>query len=84
MDIEAIATIIDKMLTDLIDAKIYPYSAKRRFGIGDKVASGSLRASIMVVPTLLLYLQVNSYHTNRNKTPQISDLLVHLLFLNHY
>ena len=51
MDIEAVATIIDKMLTDLIDAKIYPYSAKRRFGIGDKVASGSLRASIMVVPT---------------------------------
>ena len=50
MDIEAIATIIDKMLTDLIDAKIYPYGHPQ-FGIGNKVASGSLRASIMVVPT---------------------------------
>jgi hypothetical protein len=50
MDIEAVATIIDKMLTDLIDAKIYPYGHPQ-FGIGNKVASGSLRASIMVVPT---------------------------------
>ena len=50
MDIEAVATIIDKMLTDLIDEKIYPYGHPQ-FGIGNKVASGSLRASIMVVPT---------------------------------
>ena len=50
MDIEAVATIIDKMLTDLIDAKIYPYGHPQ-FGIGNKVASGSLRASIMVNAT---------------------------------
>ena len=50
MDIEAIATIIDKMLTDLIDKKIYPYGHPQ-FGIGNKVASGSLRASIMVNAT---------------------------------
>jgi hypothetical protein len=34
-----------------LDLKEYPYSAKQRFGVGNKVATGSLRASIMVVPT---------------------------------
>ena len=51
MDIETIANVIDDVLKGLMDEKIYPYSAKNRFGVGNKVATGSLRASIMVVPT---------------------------------
>ena len=51
MDIEAVANIIDEVLKGLMDEPLYPYSAKRRFGMGNKVATGSLRASIMVVPT---------------------------------
>ena len=51
MDLETVANIIDDVLKGLMDEKIYPYSAKRRFGTGNKVATGSLRASIMVVPT---------------------------------
>ena len=51
MDIETITTIMDDVLKGVLDLKEYPYSAKRRFGTGNKVASGSLRASIMVVPT---------------------------------
>jgi hypothetical protein len=51
MDIETVANVIDDVLKGLMDEKIYPYSAKRRFGVGNKVATGSLRASIMVVPT---------------------------------
>ena len=51
MDIETVANIIDEVLKGLMDEKIYPYSAKRRFGMGNKVATGSLKASIMVVPT---------------------------------
>ena len=42
---------MDDVLKGVLDLKEYPYSAKRRFGTGNKVASGSLRASIMVVPT---------------------------------
>lgn len=51
MDIETITTIMDDVLKGVLDLNEYPYSAKRRFGTGNKVASGSLRASIMVVPT---------------------------------
>ena len=51
MDIETITTIMDDVLKGVLDLKEYPYSAKRRFGTGNKVATGSLRASIMVVPT---------------------------------
>ena len=51
MDIETITTIMDDLLKGVLDLKEYPYSAKRRFGTGNKVATGSLRASIMVVPT---------------------------------
>jgi hypothetical protein len=42
---------MDDVLKGVLDLKEYPYSAKRRFGTGNKVATGSLRASIMVVPT---------------------------------
>jgi hypothetical protein len=51
MDIDKVADIIDEVLKGLMDEKIYPYSAKRQFGMGNKVATGSLKASIMVVPT---------------------------------
>ena len=51
MDLETITTIMDDVLKGVLDLKEYPYSAKRRFGTGNKVATGSLRASIMVVPT---------------------------------
>jgi hypothetical protein len=51
MDIETITTIMDDVLKGVLDLNEYPYSAKRRFGTGNKVATGSLRASIMVVPT---------------------------------
>jgi len=51
MDIETITTIMDEVLKGVLDLKEYPYSAKKRFGTGNKVASGSLRASIMVEPT---------------------------------
>jgi hypothetical protein len=51
MDIETITDIMDDVLKGVLDLNEYPYSAKRRFGTGNKVASGSLRASIMVVPT---------------------------------
>jgi hypothetical protein len=51
MDIETITTIMDDVLKGVLDLKEYPYSAKQRFGTGNKVATGSLRASIMVVPT---------------------------------
>ena len=51
MDLETITTIMDDVLKGVLDLNEYPYSAKRRFGTGNKVATGSLRASIMVVPT---------------------------------
>ena len=51
MDIDKIAEIMDDVLKGLLDLKEYPYSAKQQFGIGNKVATGSLRASIMVEPT---------------------------------
>jgi hypothetical protein len=51
MDIETITSIMDDMLKGVLDLKEYPYSAKQRFGVGNKVATGSLRASIMVEPT---------------------------------
>ena len=50
MDIETITNIMDDMLKGILDLKEYPYSAKQRFGVGNKVATGSLRASIMVEP----------------------------------
>jgi hypothetical protein len=49
MDIEAVAKIMDDVLQGLLDEKIYPYGRSGQFG--NKVATGSLRASIMVVPT---------------------------------
>jgi len=51
MDIETITDIMDEVLKGVLDLDEYPYSAKRPFGTGNKVATGSLRASIMVVPT---------------------------------
>jgi len=51
VDIETITSIMDDVLKGVLDLKEYPYSAKQRFGTGNKVATGSLRASIMVVPT---------------------------------
>ena len=51
MDIETITDIMDEVLKGVLDLDEYPYSAKRIFGTGNKVATGSLRASIMVVPT---------------------------------
>jgi hypothetical protein len=51
MDIDTITEIMDDMLKGILDLKEYPYSAKQRFGVGNKVATGSLRASIMVEPT---------------------------------
>ena len=51
MDINTITDIMDEVLKGVLDLKEYPYSAKQQFGTGNKVASGSLRASIMVVPT---------------------------------
>jgi hypothetical protein len=51
MDINTITDIMDDVLKGVLDLKEYPYSAKQRFGVGNKVATGSLRASIMVVPT---------------------------------
>ena len=49
MDIETVANIMDEVLKGLLDEKIYPYGRSGQFG--NKVASGSLRASIEVVPT---------------------------------
>lgn len=49
MDIEAVASIMDEVLKGLLTEKIYPYGRSGQFG--NKVASGSLRASIEVVPT---------------------------------
>lgn len=51
MDIDTIASIMDEVLKGVLDLKEYPYSAKQKFGMGNKVATGSLRASIMVEPT---------------------------------
>lgn len=51
MDIETVANIMDDVLKGLLDEDIYPYPAGRNFGIGNKVASGRLRASIEVIPT---------------------------------
>lgn len=51
MDIETITTIMDDVLKGVLDLDEYPYPKNKPFGIGNKVASGSLRASIMVVPT---------------------------------
>jgi hypothetical protein len=50
---QQIAEMIDKMLKDLLEEKLYPYAMgpqtpNRLFGIGNKVASGSLRNSIEV------------------------------------
>jgi hypothetical protein len=49
MDIDAVANIMDEVLKGLLTEKIYPYGRQGLFG--NKVASGSLRASIEVVPT---------------------------------
>jgi hypothetical protein len=49
MDIETVANIMDEVLKGLLTEKLYPYGREGKFG--NKVASGSLRASIMVVPT---------------------------------
>ena len=49
MDIETVANIMDEVLKGLLTEKIYPYGREGKFG--NKVASGSLRASIMVEPT---------------------------------
>lgn len=49
MDIETVANIMDEVLKGLLTENIYPYGREGKFG--NKVASGSLRASIMVVPT---------------------------------
>ena len=51
MDINTITDIMDDMLKGILDLNEYPYSAKQRFGVGNKVATGSLRASIEVIPT---------------------------------
>lgn len=51
MDIDTIASIMDEVLKGVLDLKEYPYSAKQQFGVGNKVATGSLRASIEVIPT---------------------------------
>ena len=51
MDIDTITNIMDEVLKGVLDLKEYPYSAKQQFGTGNKVATGSLRASIMVEPT---------------------------------
>jgi hypothetical protein len=51
MDIDTITDIMDDMLKGILDLKEYPYSAKQQFGVGNKVATGSLRASIEVIPT---------------------------------
>ena len=51
MDIDTITNIMDEVLKGVLDLKEYPYSAKQQFGVGNKVATGSLRASIMVEPT---------------------------------
>lgn len=50
MDIDTITDIMDEMLKGILDLPEYPYSAKKQFGMGNKVATGSLRASIMVEP----------------------------------
>ena len=49
MNIDEVANIMDEVLKGLLTEKIYPYGREGKFG--NKVASGSLRASIMVVPT---------------------------------
>ena len=49
MDIETVANIMEEVLKGLLDEKIYPYGREGKFG--NKVATGSLRASIMVEPT---------------------------------
>jgi hypothetical protein len=48
MDIETVANIMEEVLKGLLDEKIYPYGRSGQFG--NKVATGSLRASIEVVP----------------------------------
>jgi hypothetical protein len=48
MDIDEVANIMDEVLKGLLTEKLYPYGREGRFG--NKVASGSLRASIQVVP----------------------------------
>lgn len=44
---QQIAEMIDKMIKDILTEKVYPYGHPQ-FGIGNKVASGSLRDSIEV------------------------------------
>lgn len=44
---QQIAEMIDKMIKDILTEKVYPYG-NPQFGIGNKVASGSLRDSIEV------------------------------------
>lgn len=51
MNIDVITDIMDEVLKGILDLNEYPYSAKQRFGVGNKVATGSLRASIMVEAT---------------------------------
>ena len=75
MDIETITTIMDDVLKGVLDLNEYPYSAKRRFGTGNKVATGSLRASIMVVPTskkgmISFQIFANDYSNGFNQVEQ--------------
>jgi hypothetical protein len=49
MDIETITNIMDEVLKGVLDLNEYPYGREGKFG--NKVATGSLRASIMVEPT---------------------------------
>lgn len=49
MDIEKIAPILEQIIKDNLEKKIYPFGFPQK-GIGDKVASGKLRDSIEVIP----------------------------------
>ena len=49
MDIDTITNIMDEVLKGVLDLNEYPYGREGKFG--NKVATGSLRASIMVEPT---------------------------------
>ena len=51
MDIEAVANIMEEVLKGVLSLNEYKYSAKTPGRFGNKVATGSLQASIMVVPT---------------------------------
>jgi hypothetical protein len=62
---QQIAEMIDEMLKDILTEKVYPYGHPQ-FGIGNKVASGSLRNSIEVQvvrrnDTLMIEILANDY-----------------------